>query len=106
MVANAHFLQMRQRVEHIGIVRTRLADRDTDDFHSLLYSERAGILDMGAIDDIADRPRLPPVAEGYRQNSLQVDAGDEFALPQIIQHVLAVLRTDPECHTTAGAAAV
>ena len=74
----------------------------------LLERQPPGILHMAAIDHVSQRadalPRL--VVEPHRAHHLAIDGGDLFALAQIGDGVVAMLRRDPERDAAAGAAAI
>lgn len=106
MIADAHLLQMRERVEDVGIVGSRLANGRTDDFGRLLDAERAGILHMLTVDHITHRPRLPPIAEQHGQHLFLVNIGNKLAASQVIEDILPIFPAYPESDAAAGAATI
>ena len=68
--------------------------------------EIAGILLVAAVDDVADSRDALAAVEPDRQHALEIDAGDEFAVAQIGQHLVAKFARHAEGQADAGAAAV
>ena len=83
-----------------------LPDRARHDRRGLSLVEAAGILLVIAVDDVGDRADDLAAVEPDRQHALEIDAGDQLAVAQIGQHLVAQFARHAEGEADAGAAAV
>jgi hypothetical protein len=84
------------RVEHVILVRARLADGAAHRRGRVRGVEPPGILIVRAVDDITQRLAARAGGKGDRQHALQIDMGDEFAGAQIVEHLLAQVARHPK----------
>ena len=106
MVADAQRLEMLQRAENIVLVGAGLADRAAHHGRRIHRVKRAGILLMLAVDDVGHRLDRAAAVEANLERALEIDVGDQFALAQIGDDLVAQVARHAECQPDAGAATV
>src|SRR5690606_36465331 len=106
MVANAERLEMGDRVQYVILVRAGLSDRARYDPCRGRLVETAGILRVAAVGDVGDGVDTVAALQPDRQRALQIDIGDELAVAQVGEHLIAKLDRHALGKPDAGSAAV
>jgi len=107
-LAIAERLEGLDRLDHVVAVRPGPAVALAHEVQAFGERQPAGILDVAAVDDVAERPHLAPglVFELDTPHRFEVDAGDLLARPQIGDGLGPRRRGDAERNAAAHAAAI